>query len=487
MTTQHGGGPEARPATWEDGSVAADYDALADLFLSDESLAVGATEVGAFEFAAPAEPAESAARPAGPARSEAAAEEASERRAAPAHGARTPAVRHFVEALLFGHMPPMAGAWAAQFAAKTAKDSGEPVAFVRLHAGHTTVQVFGAPANTTPTESDDFAEAVRIAAGIANRIIVRVDETDEPSLVRWDALNAVTLLAGADQAAVVAAYRTIKQIAGALDDARSGVALRVSFTGVDDDKARGAFEKLERAAAAFLETPLTRLPGVSRMAPSIGLTLHRAETPLDAQQALGIVAGALGAPKSMRARASKHAATVVSAHAVAAQDDAPDCAALDAPDDAGERAHAERIKARERDRSEGGVTATARAVDAQDSLAARLDALTPTPFRCPHAPDVEVAVGEDGALHLLVDQRARGAVKSLLCARAWAAANMALLVAACRGERTPGARADRPLALHVFVREAKRARALLDTDVRVHLLMRVRVDGREAWACADLN
>ena len=41
--------------------------------------------------------------------------------------------------------------------------------------------------------------------------------------------------------------------------------------------------------------------------------------------------------------------------------------------------------------------------------------------------------------------------------------------------------------MHVFTDRPNDVRRLLDTEVRVHLLSSVEVDGRTAWCCTDLN
>ncbi|TVQ59393.1 MAG: hypothetical protein EA379_11120 [Phycisphaerales bacterium] len=443
------------------GDHANDYDALADLFLSDEDFAGDDVP-----RPAPAPPVDHPHL-----------DDAAETPAAPA--TNDPAV--VVEALLFGHMPPMAGAWASQYAARVASELGEPVAFIRLHAGHAAVQVFGLPTGARHEPTGDLALAVRRACATCRRLIVRVDETDEPLLAHCRGISRVTLLAGADQAATVAAYRTIKALAGAIDERGESVGIHVAFTGVDRAKAAEAFEKLSTAASTFLETPLTLEPGVARLSPVMGAALHRGETATDAATLLRLVCdvagceglGVLAPPEPIMPAAPAPEADAradLSAPFVRARNAEPHAAAPASHVPAPRRAS----------------TATRICADS-GPLALRLRGLTPTDLRCPLAPGVEIALDDEGVLHLLVDRRTRGAIKCLLSVRDWAGAHTSLLAAACKGEGLPALRDDAPPKLHLFTDAAPKVRPLIDGDIRLHLLAPVRLDGRDAWACADLN
>lgn len=126
-----------------------------------------------------------------------------------------------------------------------------------------------------------------------------------------------------------------------------------------------------------------------------------------------------------------------------------------------------------------GVAARADSAAAPGSFAALL-ALSTVPLACPTSPGVELAVDSAGGLHAIVlDEMsvgsmaadpgtvpARAGVAALLSAEAWARANMALIARAM-----PFVRGGE-VSLHLLTRVPASARDLLETRVRVHLLVR---------------
>ena len=75
------------------------------------------------------------------------------------------------------------------------------------------------------------------------------------------------------------------------------------------------------------------------------------------------------------------------------------------------------------------------------------------------------------------------AAKKLLTAAAWAHDHAQLLVAACP-QLTD---AEQDPVLHVITENAREARGLLDTGMRVHLVSKVVIEGKPGWAVSDLN
>ncbi|MFZ2873549.1 MAG: hypothetical protein WAZ94_03615, partial [Phycisphaerales bacterium] len=105
---------------------------------------------------------------------------------------------------------------------------------------------------------------------------------------------------------------------------------------------------------------------------------------------------------------------------------------------------------------------------------------------CPVAPGVVLARGSGGELHLVThapEREADRAVGGLLAAAAWAEQHRTLLDAAFPG----GAACESGPALHVVVDDARGARGLLDTGVRVHLAVEASLGGRVVRVARELN
>src|SRR5262249_33903539 len=150
---------------------AGDYDALADLFLGENGAARPAASSGASEASSPARPA--------------------------------PAAGPLVEGLILGHLPVLASAWVQQYARQLAMDHNGPVAPLRLRAGEASLEVIGSRLKEDCHQKPGLELALAEAAAHAVAWLLRVDETTEPRLPELPGFSAITLLTGADEAAVV--------------------------------------------------------------------------------------------------------------------------------------------------------------------------------------------------------------------------------------------------------------------------------------------
>lgn len=457
----------------------ADYDALAELFLG----APGATTPSAAERPAPTTPA-------------AVAHAAPPRAAANGRPARAE-----IEALVLGHLPVMSSAWASQYAAAAARYEERPIAVLRLAAGAASVEVFGesAPPQAHRDHPTSLEQAVRLTAARTGRWIVRVDATDELAVAASPLARSVTLLAGADEAAVVAAYRTLKALSGSPIDAPEsapGATLRVAIMGADDARAAVAASKLQQACAAFLDRPLEAAAPVGRIGPVRSSRVFSGHAGLDAVAAMRVIAEAVvtsRAPDRAAESRPNPAAGADLANGANWVESPPSPTGGDP--DASSCVQPRSLKRQNNGASaiEGGSDALLSDVllraapvtprEAGAALSELMTGFTPLPVRCPYDESVELATDADGALQLLARAGDR-AVESLVAVADWAAAHGALLALACPSLRTAGG--ARPVQ-RLFADRAAQVRRLLDSGIRLHLVARVVVDGREGRTCIELN
>ena len=128
-----------------------------------------------------------------------------------------------IEAVLLGHLPVYAAAWVGQYARMRAAQLGGPVALLRVTGQWVRVELTGlAPqAATRFVETGDLMAALATATGsnrgqaAAHGVLLCATASDEQRLVSAPAVQDITLLTGADEASTVAAYRVIKTIAHA--------------------------------------------------------------------------------------------------------------------------------------------------------------------------------------------------------------------------------------------------------------------------------
>jgi hypothetical protein len=418
--------PEASPRPLH-----AECDALADLFLSHEPVRLRLT------------PGED---PAG-------------------DGSRAPAANveaeppTVIEGLILGHLPVLGAAWVTQYAKFVADAAHRPVALVRVQGGQTRLDLVlprGHEARVSSRigagqagEHATLRGAIEAAAAQGARWVLRVDETGEVDLASTAGVDEVTVLTGADDPAVVATYRTIKNLTERMGE--DGPRLRLGVMGADDAKAAEAEAKVTRATGVFLSRPIETGARVAKVGACTTQVLYRGEERHGVEEIVRLVREARRRQKPMGARE-------------------PGPPAMEAAADG-------------RTASPMAEGAASSADGAAVPVLLESLSLTGLATTCPAAPGVVLAHGADGSLHLLADAGAspEGGVRGLLAAAAWADAHADLLEAAhagvLRGVRAHGA------TLHLLTRDAKACRGLLDTGVRVHLA--VRAGG--AWGVTALN
>ncbi|MBX3357195.1 MAG: hypothetical protein KF745_02085 [Phycisphaeraceae bacterium] len=353
-----------------------------------------------------------------------------------------------IELLVMGHLPVLGSAWASQYARTAAEAEESTICFVQVRSGHVVVELVGC---ATSIQGTGIEDALAKAAAISDRWIIRADETDEPGLSQRPEVRWVTLLTSADEVAVVGAYRAIARLAGGegaeLEAERPlGAMVRVAVMGSSDDAADQAYSKISSAVRTFVRRPLRRAPGASRIKPG------RSSTMLFSGKVEG------GADRVMDLIGLAVAGSTPNTH-----------------EDARIEPPVPHTAAAPTDRSTAEIPA---------SLARHIPGLTPLPIRCPGAPSIDFAVGESGSLHAL-GHRTAGAgdvTGSLLSASAWATANASLIAMAVKGVT-----AESGVVQHLLTDEPRDVRGLLESDVRVHVLASVEVDGKTGWVCRPLN
>lgn len=436
-----------------------EYDALADLFLSGSPLS-GSQRGGDVH----------AGQEGGPAL-----------KLASIPGAAAQAGRGVhIEALLVGHTPGLGAAWVTQYARHEAEASRQPIALLRTQAGRLSLEVFGMH-GAHDAQPATLADAIALAREIAPRMLVRVDEVDEPELLTHAALREVTMITGADDPAVVACYRTMKQVRGLLEQraerADEPVAARLALVGTGASKAEAAHDKLKRAAEAFLSHELSPAVHMEKIhSGARPFVLFYGEAAQSTTQLLDLIAR-IGGVAASEPRREPRAAEVVSSSADAAVE-APAKVVM---------ATQNSVKPAIASEPRASTQAVAAEFGAQD-LVACIEGLAAMDAHCPYAEHVRFALDAQGQLHLLVEPRTGfDAVQELLAAAAWSRDHATLLAKVDR--RLTGWNAEGGLTptLHVLTEDARIARGLFESAIRVHVLSRVTIQGRAMTVAKLLN
>ncbi|GJQ30406.1 MAG: hypothetical protein HBSAPP03_22900 [Phycisphaerae bacterium] len=401
---------------------AEEFDALADLFLGGESSPPVATATDEGRSSSPS--------------------------ALPTPGAPE------IEGLILGHLPVFGSAWVTQYAKSVAERERVPVALLRVSNGETWLDLVLPRGLNAPVRSrigggqeGALAGAIAQAAAQTSRWMLRVDDTSEADLATSDGLTRVTLLTGADDPAVVASYRTIKNLASAAGESCPPV--RLAVMGVDVATASAASEKVAKTVSLFLSHPLDVAPAVDKIGSCTTISLHRSKTSPTPAELFAMIRATIPHATGARAFSSEQSPAV-------------------APTAPPQADHAE---------------TSAREACSTPDLSAVLSGLglRPLSSSCPVAPRVQMAVSHDGVLHMLSFANGESPERGLLGAASWADQHAELLRAAFPVLSREGGGIEP--TLHLITTRAKSCRALLDTGVRVHLA--VLVNG--VWALHDLN
>ena len=422
-----------------------------------------------------------------------------------------------VDCLVVGHLPVMDNPWTLQFARMLAETTGHAVALLRLGSKAITLEVIFADNDQAvalkaggPTAH--FHDALARARAVAPRLLIRVDETSELELLASSGqdgaatIDHVSLLCGGDEASIVTAYRTIKQLTGnpALGCAGDtdgsgrgrGADIGVAIIGAEHEAATRAFGKLNRTTQTFLGRTVASLGCIRRMDSCVTSLLFRGEWGRSVRDMLEQVGDLwqMGPGATRREPTTAAAAPGPTVKANAAMSPLP--AAI-------QQAMAPKIALpATTGAATGATTGTTPGIPAQaraaigggeTPTAAILPGLVPMGIRCPYQPGVELAIDAEGGLHLvaMLPERhgpagpATEAVATLLAASAWASDHAELLCMARR--ELHASRIKAGPELHLMTEDPRWARHVLSTGIRVHLLAVANANGRTTWVCTDLN
>lgn len=367
--------------------------------------------------------------------------------------------RERVEVVLAGNLPVMGSLWIAQYADLLGCRHG-PVALCRLGEGEVTVEIFRAGPSRAGLESAaDLEGAIRDLAGDVERwLIVPADpgELDVPP-----AAATATILTGADDAAVVGAYRLLKRLVEKWNETSiDWPAFGLAVLGSDDGDATGVVAKINRTARAFLNRELRVTATRQRMEPlesSARRTFATGSTstgPLDAVTLCRAIVNRLRKERRKELAASREVREVAAAlpPVEPARPRPPAGFRLPPKPAAASAARTGPVESE---------PAPAAAVAARP-LASRIGGLRPLAPRCPTARGVELACDPHGSLHLVA---ASASLSDFPATAAWVRAQRELLSLACP-ELTAF---DGEPTRHVVAEEPAAAIPLVGSGITVHL------------------
>ncbi|HVZ94410.1 MAG TPA: hypothetical protein VG797_07865 [Phycisphaerales bacterium] len=409
-----------------------------------------------------------------------------------------------VELLLMGHLPVRGSPWPAQYARELLDLIDAPVLLARLRAGECSVELYGGDRSAISAPVDDLDDALALAGALAQRRLLMCDTRDAAKLADDARITRVTILAGANDAAVAAAYQSIKDIL-AHRRREHAISFGIAVVGAGRKEAADAVARVNRACHAFLGTSAELSAVVERMRPTGTLAIFRGSCDLSPAR---LLTNLLAVPPTVPPQPRKlpieqrraRVPTSIEPDIASAPVVAAPVAKTDHSQAASGAAPAPTPIATESDAKPqtGAAASTPRSHDPE--LFKHVHGLIPLAFRCPFDQGVELAADRDGTLHILLADEAMPLaepsaaqpgdlpahrVERLIAVSAWARKHLELIALAAAAIMPIDS--VRPPVMHFFTPRPKSVRALLDAEVRLHALAPVHIEQRTAWCCLELN
>lgn len=433
-----------------------------------------------------------------------------------------------VELVLVGHLPVRAGVWLAPYVDAMARRVG-PAVVVRLDDTAPYLQLFrgSASASTSVRQEQTFRGCVESLAPSTRLWAVRAPADAELADLVAAGPDRITILSGADEVAVCAAYRLIKSIWSAAEAIQRPMPpLGLAVLGCSETAAQAIVTNLNRTTSSFLDVAVSlvlALPQVDAGAvgaagrrfagercPSTSQLMHwiadapRIPRPVIEPEPTVAEAGDEGQPqydaelryeteprREVEAEAVPPAKVVTSRPAPAAPVPiSTEPAARDGATMAGEPplAWTDRRTMRLMPKPavdiepKTGCQVTEPDADGRPiPLASHVAGLRTLPIRCPNHEQVELALDTGGRLHLLGQEPT---FRQMHVVSRWAVDHRELLSMALPDHRIDAKTSPR---LHLFTEQPVSVSDLHASDVQLHVLAPVKVGTETGWFAAPLN
>lgn len=180
-----------------------------------------------------------------------------------------------VEVLIIGHLPVIASAWVHQYARSSIGEGTASIGLVRRQRDSLRVDLFSSASVGGRASMDHRGhpgeQAALAAAAACDRVVVTGDQSMEMVLAAHPAAGRVTLLIGADEASVVAAYGRLKRLAEARADASGQCPVGIAVMGAGEERAIDVHRRIAAAAKSFLSIEVALTAWVERIGARAGV------------------------------------------------------------------------------------------------------------------------------------------------------------------------------------------------------------------------
>ena len=396
-----------------------------------------------------------------------------------------------IEAVITGHLPVRGAVWVRAYASAVSRGEGRPVALVRVTGDRTTVELVGSSVETEAV--DDTELAIQAVSSATEHWLLHFDEVDQAGMLREQRFDRVTVLSGADEPAVVSAYRLLKTLSDDRGDAiaEGAVDVGISVVGSGHDETTRATDRIGIAAKRFLGMALSPRRAVPKIETATVSMIGEADARCEPSDLLETIAACVAdarEPAVDRDTARRVASVLDSGRP------APAVGAAAGPVPGSGTGtgteHSTRTFAQEsvlEPKAVGGFAPGAADGPIAESRVDRplpstlVPGLTGLDLPCPVAERVEMAIDGAGGLHLLAwwDGDAAG---ELMKARVWAGVNLPLLA-----RLSPLDTSNRRATLHAVCDSVGVAADLRGAELTVHLAQPITAATANGWVTTAVD
>ncbi len=356
-----------------------------------------------------------------------------------------------IELLLPAHLPVQGGLWLVPYAGREAVDGLSML--VRMHEDSIDLAAIG-EGQFDFSSCNSLEEIVQcIEVPIAHWIVQPPSNADPTSLLHCDA-DRVTLLSGADQAAVVGAYRLLKGLIAAMGETEALPPLRLVVVGAEERTSSDAASRIVQTAHHQLGVqievgqPLPAMRSTNNVVSQV--TIPRLQNVVDLMASL----------RQEAQQEKQEADALPTSHRFEIANEEPEVISTAEPKPVVEIVESEVHEEQ------------AEVVDAR--LSSYVDGLLAITPRCPEHEHIELAVDAAGQVHILANA---DDLRDAAIVSGWVVKHHDLLALACGGIQLDGSLAP---VQHLFTDQAV---AVAD----LHLLTDIEVEGNVGVFSTPLN
>lgn len=386
-----------------------------------------------------------------------------------------PEVKSSIELLLPAHLPVQGGLWLVPYAGREAANGLSML--LRMHEDSIDIAAIGqGNFDLSACESlDSVTECV--GCEVAHWIVQPPSDADPTSLLHCDA-DCVTLLSGADQAAVVGAYRLLKGLITAAGTTVDLPSVRLVIVGAEERAAGDAASRIIQTAHHQLDVqlevglPLPAMGSTSRVISQV--SIPRTRNIVDLMSCLrSNFAPPEEIPTTHRFEHPDSEHTVPEIPERSTPDQVEQLVPS-TPQEPVTLVEPEVVQVEEQPVVEPDAVP-------ENSYASYVDGLLSIAPRCPEHEHIELAIDGNGYMHVLANAED---FRDCAIVAGWFERHQKLIVMACGGMAID---TEKPPIQHLFTDDAVSVADLHGSGFRLHLITEVEVEGKRGTFSTPLN